>query len=122
MPYDEKLADKLRRTLNTRPGITEQRMFGGLCFLLRGNMLCGINGERLMFRVGKAQDAEALSRPGARPMDITGKVMAGFVFVDSRACDGRAIGRWIDLAEKYVGALPDKIKKTPRSPARSAQA
>jgi len=86
-------------------------MFGGTCFLLRGNMLCGASKADFMFRVGKAQDAEALSRKGARPMDFTGRVMAGFVWVDPAACDARALKRWIAFAEKYVGELPAKEAK-----------
>lgn len=126
MPYDEKLAEQLRHVLASRAGVIEQRMFGGLCFLLRGNMLCGVHRERLMFRVGKEQDQEALSRPGARPMDITGRPMAGFVFVDPSVCDEKALGRWVELAEKFVETLPPKTKQTTREPAsrspRSAQA
>jgi hypothetical protein len=64
-----------------------------------------------MFRVGKAQDAAALSRAGARPMDFTGKEMKGFVFVDPASCDARGLKRWLDLAENYVGNLPAKEKQ-----------
>ena len=117
MPYDEKLAERLRQILANRAGVIEQRMFGGLCFLLKGNMLCGVHRERLMFRVGKEQDREALNRPGARSMDITCKPMAGFVFVDPGVCDKKTLGHWVELAEKFVGALLPKIKKTPREPA-----
>ncbi len=86
-------------------------MFGGVCFLLRGNMLCGTGKTDFMFRVGKEQDAAALARKGARPMDITGKVMKGFVWVDPGQCDGRALARWIAMAEGYVGKLPAKKGK-----------
>ena len=106
----EALANRVRGALKGRQGITEKKMFGGVCFLLRGNMLCGTAKSRFMFRVGKEQDAEALARPGARPMDFTGRKLAGFVWVDP-ACDGRALKRWIALAEKYVAALPPKEKK-----------
>lgn len=108
---NEALAARLRAALAGRKSITEKRMFGGVCFLLRGNMLCGIGKADFMFRVGKAQDAEALSRKGARPMDITGKVMKGFVWVDPASCDARCLARWIRLAETYVGALPAKRKR-----------
>ena len=74
-------------------------------------MLCGTGKTDFMFRVGKEQDAEALRRLGARPMDITGKVMKGFVWVDPESCDRRALARWIALAERYVGKLPAKGKK-----------
>ena len=108
---NEALADRLREVFAGRRNISEKRMFGGVCFLLRGNMLCGTGKTDFMFRVGKAQDAEALSRKGARPMDITGKVMKGFVWVDPGACDARGMKRWIDLAENYVGELPAKGKR-----------
>src|SRR3989338_371519 len=105
---NEALADRVREVFAGRRNISEKRMFGGVCFLLRGNMLCGTGKADFMFRVGKAQDAEALSRKGARPMDITGKVMKGFVWVDPGACDARGLKRWIDLAESYVGKLPTR--------------
>lgn len=108
VPYEENLAERLRGMLTGRVGVSEKRMFGGLCFLLQGNMLCGVHRETLMFRVGKEQHAEALARAGARPMDITGKPMAGFVFVDPSACEKSALGRWVALAEKFVGTLPPK--------------
>ena len=107
----ETLAGRLRRQLAKRKHITEKKMFGGVCFLLRGNMLCGTGKADFMFRVGKDRDAEALSRKGARPMDITGKVMQGFVWVDPAACDSRALKRWIDMAENYVGALPSRGRR-----------
>ena len=109
----EILAARLRIALKGRRTVTEKRMFGGVCFLLRGNMLCGTGKADFMFRVGKDQDAEALSRKGARPMDITGKVMKGFVWVDPGACDARALRRWIELATGYVGKLPAKAGKVP---------
>jgi hypothetical protein len=108
---NEALAARLRRALEGRRGITEKRMFGGMCFLLRGNMLCGTGKMDFMFRVGKAQDAEALARKGARPMDITGRKLPGFVWVDPASCDARGLSRWIALAERYVGELPAKPKE-----------
>ncbi|MGQ0546789.1 MAG: TfoX/Sxy family protein [Betaproteobacteria bacterium] len=104
------LAQRVRAALKGRRGVSEKRMFGGVCFLLRGNMLCGTAKSRFMFRVGKAQDAEALSGPGARPMDFTGRKLAGFVWVDP-GCDARSLKRWVALAEKYVGALPAKRRR-----------
>lgn len=105
---NEALAARLRKAFTGRRNVTEKRMFGGTCFLLRGNMLCGTGKTDFMFRVGRAQDVEALTRKGARPMDVTGKVMKGFLWVDPKACDARALKRWIALAEDYVGKLPAK--------------
>jgi len=107
----EALAERIRGHLKGRRNVSEKRMFGGVCFLLRGNMLCGTSKGRLMVRVGEAQDATALARPGARPMNFTGRVMKGFVWVDSKGYAGAALGRWIALAEKYVGKLPPKTRR-----------
>jgi hypothetical protein len=108
---NEALAERLRNALADRRGIGEKKMFGGACFLLRGNMLCGTGKTDFMFRVGKDQDAAALARPGARPMDITGRAMSGFVWVDPAKCDARALRDWIAMAETYVGKLPAKGRK-----------
>ena len=83
MSYDAGLAEILRGDLVGRPGITEKRMFGGLAFLVDGNMLCGVHPKGAMFRVGKANEAAALAVDGARPMDFTGRPMGGFVDVDA---------------------------------------
>jgi len=107
---NEALAKRMRGALKGRRGITEKRMFGGVCFLLRGNMLCGTGKSDFMLRVGKDQDAKALARSGARPMDFTGRKFPGFVWVDP-ACSSRALKSWVALAEKYVAALPPKGKK-----------
>jgi hypothetical protein len=104
----EALAERVRHQLKGRRTISEKRMFGGVCFLLRGNMLCGTSKGRLMVRVGEAQDRKALARRGARPMNFTGRAMKGFVWVDPEGYAGAALGRWIALAEKYVGKLPPK--------------
>jgi len=108
MAYDERLAGRVRRALGGRRGVSERKMFGGLCFLLDGNMLCGVARPGLMLRVGKDQEARALARAGARPMDFTGRPLRGLVWVDPAACRGRALAGWIALAERFVGALPAK--------------
>lgn len=98
----------MRVAFKGRPGITEKKMFGGYCWMLHGNMLCGVEVGRFMFRVGKALEAEALARPGASPMDITGRPMRGFVWVLADCARGRALRAWIDLAARYVDTLPPK--------------
>ena len=108
MPFDADLADRLRLVMKRRAGISEKKMFGGICWMLRGNMLCGVEVGRYMFRVGPALEAEALSRRGARPMDITGRPMRGFVWVDAGAAPEPELRRWVDLAMRFVGKLPAK--------------
>lgn len=108
MPHDPHLAERMRAALKARRGITEKKMFGGYCWMLRGNMLCGVEVGRYMFRVGKESESEALRRPGASPMDITGKPMRGFVWVRADRAENAELQAWIDLAARYVAALPPK--------------
>ena len=108
MPHDPVLADNMRDALKRRRGIEEKKMFGGYCWMLKGNMLCGVEVGRYMFRVGKDLEAEALARPGAAPMDITGRPMRGFVWVKAQHAEGKSLRDWIDLASRYVTTLPPK--------------
>ncbi|MFM2066559.1 MAG: hypothetical protein RLZZ584_1468 [Pseudomonadota bacterium] len=108
MPYDPHLADAMRAALQARTRIVEKKMFGGYCWMLDGNMLCGVEVGRFMFRVGKDLEGAALARPGARPMDITGRPMKGFVWVDAEDAMRDGLSAWIDLAAEYVGKLPAK--------------
>ena len=94
MAYDEGLAQVLRDALTGTDGITEKKMFGGLCFMLNGNMLCGVHKDGAMYRVGKDHEDAALSLPGARKMDFTGRPMGGFIDAgDGRSILGRPGGR-----------------------------
>jgi TfoX/Sxy family transcriptional regulator of competence genes len=108
MPHDPHLAELMREALERRCGIVERKMFGGYCWMLNGNMLCGVEVGRFMFRVGRDREPEALSRPGAAPMDITGKPMRGIIWVDADAAIEDGLDGWIDFAAHFVGALPPK--------------
>jgi len=83
-------------------------MFGGCCWMLHGNMLCGVEVGRYMFRVGPELEAQALAQPGARPVDITGKPMRGFVWVNADDAKETGLRDWIAYAARDVGALPPK--------------
>jgi hypothetical protein len=76
--------------------------------MLNGNMLCGVEVGRFMFRVGEEQEPRALAIPGATPMDITGKPMKGFVWVSAEAATTKGLPLWIGLAARYVSTLPRK--------------
>ena len=108
MPHDPHLAERMRAALARRAGIAERAMFGGYCWMLNGNMLCGVEVGRFMFRVGKDQEAEALARPGTLPIVFAGRPMRGFVWVDEARCRGRGLETWIDLASRFVRTLPAK--------------
>jgi hypothetical protein len=108
MPYDAHLLDLMRSALETRRGISERKMFGGYCWMLNGNMLCGVEVSRFMFRVGKELELEALSRPGALPMDITGRPMRGIIWVDADEALNIGLEDWLDFSSQFVGSLPPK--------------
>ena len=109
MPYDEALAARVRRVLAAHAGIREQKMFGGLCYMLDGNMAVGVETDRLMVRVGPAAYDGALAKPHARPMDFSGRPMRGFVWVDAAGVrDSRALRRWIQRGLDFAGSLPPK--------------
>ncbi|WP_419912968.1 TfoX/Sxy family protein [Hoeflea sp.] len=108
MAPDPHLTALMREALESRPGITEKRMFGGICFMLNGNMFAGVNKERFMFRVGKQLESEALSKPGAQPMDFTGRKMGGLIWVDADAAIDAGLKPWLDFTAQFVGGLPPK--------------
>ena len=109
MALDDGLVEILREDLAHVTNVTEKRMFGGLCFMLNGNMLCGVHKNGGMFRVGKEHEATALAISGARPMDFTGRPMAGFIDVDDALMgDDDRRQQILALAQAYVGAMPAK--------------
>ncbi|MGQ0766140.1 MAG: TfoX/Sxy family protein [Gemmatimonadota bacterium] len=106
MAYDELLAERVRRAVSTKRGVTEKKMFGGVAFLLKGRMFCGIAADDLMVRVGPDAYAKALSAPHARPMDFTGRPLTGYVFVDPRGVrTDAALRSWVELAVKFASNL-----------------
>ena len=109
MPFDEGLAQRIRETLEHRGGISEKKMFGGLCFMLNGNMVAGVVAHELMVRVGKDAYEDALSQRHAREMDFTGKVMRGMVFVAEKGFqEDEDLNRWIDRGLSFAKTLPKK--------------
>ena len=124
MAYDEKLAARVRRLLGDRPDVTERRMFGGLTFMVRGHMCCGVQGEELILRLGPERADEALASPHARPMDFTGRPLAGFVTVGRDGLSGRALERWIERAVAWAESLPPKTseRRGPRPAAGGSHA
>ncbi len=108
MPYDAHLLDLMRRALSDHPGIQEKKMFGGYCWMLNGNMLCGVEVGRFMFRVGKELEEEALEKAGTSPMDITGRPMRGIIWVEADAALDAGLEGWIAFASRFVGSLPPK--------------
>ena len=109
MAYDEKLAARIRKLLARHKAVREIKMFGGLCFTLRGNMCCGVDKTNLMVRVGPEKYEQALTRPYARPMDITGRPLKGFVFVDKTGYQAlSSLRKWVEQSIDFAVSLPPK--------------
>lgn len=101
------LADRLRAVLPAK-GLSEQRMFGGIGFMLNGNILVGTSKRGLLVRVGKDRHDAALARPGAAPMEMRGRTIAGYLFVDPASLDDKSLKGWLDLALAHARELPPK--------------
>lgn len=109
MAFDEGVAQRLREALAGLDGVTEKKMFGGIAFMERGNMCCGVVNDILMARVGPDAYAEALEKPHAREMDFTGKPLKGFVYVDPPGfAEDEQLRAWIDLCRSFTSSLPAK--------------
>ena len=119
MAVDEDLAKRVRAILEGSGELREVRMFGGLCFMLHGNMVGGVSKRGLLVRVGKEGHARALARPDARPMEMSGRLMEGYVVVEPPPKEDRVLCEWLELAVAFVQTLP---AKPPKSSARRSRA
>lgn len=112
MACDEQLVKRVRAVLKRTPCTAERRMFGGVCFTLNGNMVCGVVRSDLMVRIGPDRYEDALKRPHVRAMDFTGRPMKGYVFVAARGIkSGSSLKDWIGSGVAYVRTLPPKLPK-----------
>lgn len=109
MAYNEDLAFRVREALGDREGLMEKKMFGGLGFMLNGNMCCGVVHDDLMVRVGADNHQDALAQPHARPMDFTGRPMKGFVYVGLQGLqENDALKQWLERGVAFAQSLPKK--------------
>ena|SRR5215471_14576318 len=115
MADDQELAASVRAALAGTGDIREVRMFGGIGFMLNGNLAAAVSRRGLLLRVGKNRQAEALAQSGARPMVMRGRTMEGYVYVDPPALNKQAVRNWLKLAVAHVQTLTPKAKgKTKR--------
>ena len=109
MAYDEGLAQRIGDTLADLPGLVEKKMFGGVGFMVQGNMACGVNGDDLIVRVGPARYEEALGAPHAREFDLTGRPMRGWVAVSPAGTEAdRELEGWVQQGVDFARSLPPK--------------
>jgi hypothetical protein len=121
MAYSETLADRIRRALGPDASVREIKMFGGLCFMVRGHMTCGVIGDEMMLRVGKDGATAALQRKHARRMDFTGKPMPGMIYVARDGCSTqRAVDAWVARGLEFNATLGPRARtrkaRKPRFP------
>jgi TfoX/Sxy family transcriptional regulator of competence genes len=109
MPYDEFLSLRLRAALGPLPNLVEKKMFGGSCFLVNGNMACGVYKDDLIVRVGLERFQESLARPHTKLFDITGKALKGWIMVEPQGCATESdLKAWVEQALEFAISLPPK--------------
>ena len=107
--YDEGLVQRVREEMSALAGYEEKRMFGGVGFMLQGNMACGVNGDDLIVRVGPEQYEDALAAPHTRPFDMTGRPMKGWVYVNAEGYEtDDGLQAWVQTGVAYAQSLPAK--------------
>jgi TfoX/Sxy family transcriptional regulator of competence genes len=107
--YDHDLAERARDAISFREDVTEREMFGGITFMLAGNMACGVIGDELIVRLGAEEAERALSEDGVREFDFTGRPMRNWVVVEpSRLESDDELAEWVDSGAAFAGSLPPK--------------
>jgi TfoX/Sxy family transcriptional regulator of competence genes len=108
MLAEQDLVDNVREALSSGGSVREVKMFGGVGFMLNGNLVVAASKRGLLVRAGKERQADALARPGASPMVMRGRTMEGYIRVDLQALTSRAVQAWVRLAVDFVATLPPK--------------
>lgn len=118
MTIDIKLAQQARAALDGAGAVTEIKMFGGIGFMLNGNMVVGTSDRGLLVRVGEANEKAALARPGTSVMVMRTRAVPGYIRVEPDALDARSVKSWVTLARSYVETLPPKKAKPKKTAAK----
>jgi len=109
MPYDEQLADRIQDILAGQPGLEAKKMFGGVGYLVQGNMACGVHKDMLIVRVGPDAFEESMEHPHTRPFDMTGRAMKGWVMVEPPGFSSEDdLKVWVQTGLDYALSLPPK--------------
>lgn len=109
MAFDNALAARIRKRLGKRKGLAEKQMFGGLAFLLNGNMACGVHGQEMIVRLAPVETDKALDQKHTRVFDLSGRPMKGWILVEREGLKSdAALAQWIDTGVSYAASLPRK--------------
>lgn len=111
MAYDEELAERVRKLVKGQKGLVEKKMFGGMAFLVGGNMSVGIHKDELIVRLAPEETDTALKEPGARIFDVTGRPMQGWLLIGGAGTKApKSLERWVRRGVAYAASLPKKAK------------
>lgn len=109
MAYDEELAERVRNLISARAGVTEGKMFGGIAFMVGGNMAVGVNGDDLIVRLNREEAEKALSETGVREFDLSGRPMSGWIQVEpEQTAEDESLAAWVEAGAAYATSLPVK--------------
>jgi TfoX/Sxy family transcriptional regulator of competence genes len=108
MPYNEPLDTRISDILTKWQNITRKKMFGGVCYLMNGNMLGGVYKNFLIIRLGTENPQNIFKKPYVKAFDITGRPMKGWVMVESKGYEGKKLAHWLEQARDFVATLPEK--------------
>jgi TfoX/Sxy family transcriptional regulator of competence genes len=109
MAHNEILAQRIRQEMDKIPGLQEKKMFGGVGFLIAGNMACGVHGEDLIVRVGAEAYQAALGQPHTKPFDMTGRPMSGWIVVTAGGYESDGdLRSWVERGVEFARSLPAK--------------
>jgi TfoX/Sxy family transcriptional regulator of competence genes len=109
MAYDEALAERVRSVIGARDAVVERKMFGGIAWMLGGNMACGVLGDDLTVKMSPEDAERALTEPDTRPFEMTGRPARAFVVVaGSAVASDRELARWVAAGADHAASLPPK--------------
>jgi TfoX/Sxy family transcriptional regulator of competence genes len=109
MAYDEALAERVKAIIGARDSVTERKMFGGIAWMVGGNMACGVMGDDLCVKLSEADADAALEQPEIRPFEMGGRRAKAFVIVDGGAvAENAELARWVDAGANHAASLPPK--------------
>ncbi len=113
MAYNPQLLERIRSILSQRRDVVEKKMFGGVAFIVRGNMACGPHHDNLLVRIGQDAAKRALSEPHVKPMMFTGRPLKPFVTIEAAGiATDEQLRRWVELAAGYAASIPPKAKQS----------
>lgn len=116
MAYNLTLAQRIREMVYGQKDASERKMFGGICFMIGGNMVCGVVGDELMSRINPESHAAALEKPHVKPMEFTGRSMKGYLFIEPEGIrTKKELAYWVNQGIRIAQSIPPKGSKAKKA-------